>query len=212
MKQKMIELGYSKADIKNIQSQMLVTALNPACPLGVTDIRMISFMSVYDNRLTRPQNWLTNFLDNKMEQENDKKREWKLKPGFLSGKNGEVFYVKQRFKLAADGAVSYNEHNNMHYVHENLTDDGRMIMKLMRNVIMFGIRNSSQQSFVPLPKLEELILDGKNDTEIKKQFTDMKRNGRALMRSVYKHAMASVHTKIMQRSRTRLSPRKTIAR
>ncbi len=134
-------------------------------------------------------------MDNKLEQENDKKREWKLKPGFLSGKNGEVFYVKQRFKLAGDGTVSGNEHNNMHYVHENLTDDGRMIMKWMRNIIMSGIRNSYDQAdeFVPLPKLEELILDGKNDAEIKKQFTDMKRNGRALMASVYKFATARVH-------------------
>lgn len=212
MKQKMIELGYSKTDIKNVQSQMLVTALNPACPLGTTDIRMISFMSVYDNRLTRPQNWLTNFLDNKMEQENDKKREWKLKPGFLSGKNGEVFYVKQRFKLAADGAVSYNEHNNMHYVHENLTDDGCMLMKWMRNIIMSGIRNSYDQAdeFVPLPKLEELILDGKNDTEIKKQFTDMKRNGRALMASVYKFAIVRVHKVHADKSKPRTT--RTITR
>lgn len=211
MTEKMAKLGYSKTDIKNVQSQMLVTALNPACPLSVTNIRIISFMSVYDTRLIRAQNWLTNFLDNKLEQENDKKREWKLKPGFLSGKNGEVFYVKQRFKLAGDGTVSSDEHNNMHYVHENLTDDGRMLMKWMRNIIMSGIRNSCAQTggkLVPLPELNKLILDGKNDAEIKKLFTQMKQNGAKLISAAYKHATAVVGT----RTKTKMPQTKTQSR
>lgn len=192
MKNKMIELGYSTQEIKNIQSQMLVVALNPACPLGVTDIRMVSFISAYDMSVPRPQNWMELYLDNKTACDID--QDWKLKPGFLSGKNGDVFYVKNRFNLE-NGNVTYDEHANMHYYHEKLTDDGRMLMMLMRNVIMSGIKNSNEQTkkFVPLPKLDKLILDGKNDAEIKQQFSDMKKNGKILMSDAYKFATARVH-------------------
>ena len=191
MKNKMLKMGYDANEIKQIQSQMLVVALNPACPLGVTDIRMISFISAYDMSVPRAQNWIEMYLDNKIATDID--QEWNLKSGFLSGKNGDVFYVKNRFNLF-EGNVTYDEHANMHYYHEKLTDDGRMLMMLMRNVTMSGIRNSYEQKdkFTPLPKLDKLILDGKNNTEIKAQFANMKKQGRALMSSIYKFAIARV--------------------
>lgn len=205
MHKKLRDIGYSGADIKRIESQVLVTALNPACPLGVTNARVISFMSADDTKVPRPQNWLGIFLNAQ-----DKKL-WskKLKPGFLSDKNGEVFYVQQRFNLA-QGQISYNEHNNMHYYHEDMTPQGRKLMMLMRNVIMSGIKNSLSSEFVPLPETGELILNGTDDENIKKQFIEMKQNGTQLMASVYKFATARVHKMHADKSKPRTT--RTITR
>ena len=214
MKTKMRELGYSADEIKLVQSQTFGVALNPACPLGVADMRVISFTSVYDARTPRPANWISKFLYTNVEQETKTKCDWDLQPGFLSGKNGDVFYIKQRFTLA-EGIVSYHEHNNMHYVHERMTDAGRELMQLSRNVIVSGIKNSLKQKtkLVPLPKLDELILDGKNDDQITERFTEMKRNGRKFMNDVYKHATATVHARNAQRIKNkRTDPTKIITR
>ena len=207
MTDKLTELGYSKTDIKQIQSQMLVVALNPACPLVKTNATIINFTSAYDTIVPRSQNWLNDFLNKYMSS----KQDWKLQPGFLAEKNGNVFYVKQRFELAPDGNISYNEHNNMHYYHESLTSHGRIMMQLSRNIIMSGIRNSCAQTggkLVPLPELNKLILDGKNDAEIKKLFTQMKQNGAKLISAAYKHATAVVGT----RTKTKMPQTKTQSR
>ncbi len=214
MREKMRALGYSAAEIKLIQSQMLVVALNPACPLGVTDMRVVSFTSAYDASTSRPANWIAKFIYNHVEQETKTKRNWNLQPGFLSGKNGDVFYVKQRFQLA-EGLVSYHEHNNMHYVHEKMTEDGGVLIRLSRNVIMSGITNSFAQGtkLIPLPKLDELILDGKNDEYITQRFKEMKQNGRKFMNDVYKHATVTVHERNAQRVNKKSSEKiKTITR
>ena len=99
----------------------------------------------------------------------------------------------------------------MHYYHESLTSHGRIMMQLSRNIIMSGIRNSCAQTggkLVPLPELNKLILDGKNDAEIKKLFTQMKQNGAKLISAAYKHATAVVGT----RTKTKMPQTKTQSR
>ncbi len=199
MQTRMQELGYTKQDIDAIQSQLLVVALAPACPLGKTKTQFISFTSAYDDRVLRPNNWVSQYVqenrvcDLKNINQSKNNPEWNLKTGFLDGQNGDVFYVKQRFVLDdIDGEkkISWNEHNSAHYESKNFTDDGRLLADISRNIIISGIKNSLSQGsdFIPLPPVEELMLDGKNDQEIQSEFTRMKQNGREFLKTVCEYA------------------------
>ncbi|MFQ6778376.1 MAG: hypothetical protein ACLRFI_03750 [Alphaproteobacteria bacterium] len=195
LKTKMQELGYSGLEINKIFSQLLVVALNPDCPLAMTHSPFISFESGYNihsmfTYTKHAGNYITDFVI---------KNPKKIKNGFLENTSGNVFFVKNRFKLLDYfGKIpSTNEHNNIHVNHLELTDDGKLLMSFMHNVIQSGVRNSMCQNsgFVPLPKINELILDGKNDAQITKIFNTMKSNGNDFLQSVYKHAKKLVSAK-----------------
>lgn len=199
MQHKMQELGYTKQDIDAIQSQLLVVALAPACPLGKTKTQFISFTSAYDDRVLRPKNWVSQYVQENrvcdLDSVNQSKNNsvWNLKTGFLDGKNGDVFYAKQRFVLDdIDGEkkISWNEHNSAHYESKNFTDDGRLLADISRNIIVSGIKNSLSQGtdFIPLPPIDELILDGKNDSELSAVFKKLKQNGHEFLKTVCEYA------------------------
>ena len=199
MQKKMYELGYAKQDIDLIQSQLLVVALAPSCPLGKTKTQFISFMSAYDSVVERPNNWVSQYvqenrvceLKNINQSKNDPN--WNLKTGFLDGKNGNVFYAKQRFVLDdidSTKKISWNEHNSSHFESEKFTADGRLLADISRNIVISGIKNSLAQEtdFIPLPPIEELILDGKNDSELSAVFKKLKQNGREFLKTVCEYA------------------------
>lgn len=199
LQQKMLGLGYSTNEIEQIQSQLLVVAMAPACPLGVSKAKFISFMSAYDTNVERPNNWVTRYVTENRECELSNinkgaaKKGWNLQPGFLSGKNGNVFYAKRRFNLvehSGEKAIGWDEHNSSHFESKKFTDDGRLLATFARNIIISGIKNSMAQGdeFTPLPPLSELILDGKNNAELSLIFKQMQQNGRAFLKTVCEYA------------------------
>lgn len=193
LKSKMQDLGYSQDEINQILSQMLTIVLNPACPLGVAKSKFISFMSMYDNTVDRPRNWISEYIQNL------KNKRKNLKPGFLTDTNGNVFFVNNRFGLLRPSHTpSFDEHNNAHFFNENLTSDGKMLMNIAHNIVISGIKNSLMQDskFTPLPEIDELILDGKQDKKWSKMFDKMKQNGNDFMTAVYKYATKSIKSNI----------------
>lgn len=199
LQSKMQDLGYSKDEINQILSQMLVVALNPSCPLGVTKSQFISFTSLYDNTVERPDNWISEYM-HKL-----KNRGKNLKPGFI----GNVFFVNNRFEFIDNSrAVSYREHNDAHYFDNSLTRDGKTMMAMAHNVIVSGIKNSLMQTheFVPLPPIEELVLDGTNDNKLSKTFEDMKHNGADFMTAAYKYTTKTIRAK--QKTKTHIATAK----
>jgi len=199
---KLREMGYSLHDIREIQSNMLVIAINPACALGTSKSQFVSFISAYDDTVLRPQNWATKYITEKRDMELHENQKWNLKPGFWSGQRGNIFFVKKRFDLSNVGNQSYisaNEHNNIRQSADGLTPDGKLMMRFMYNVIANGVKNSIAQKtdkFVPLPPVNELILDGRNDKELTREFNKMQTQGQRTRQDVLSFATERVRKKI----------------
>lgn len=208
MHNKMLDLGYTKSEIRKIQSQLLIVALNPSCPLGISKFQFVSFISGYDDKVMRADNWISELvkqnreLDLKNMNELPHNHLWNLKPGFLEKSKGNVFFAKQRFELIDDGkngkTIGYNEHNNMHWFSNKFTVDGELLANFAHNILVAGLRNSLSQNsgFKPLPPLEELILDGKNDKKLESEFKKMIQNGKDFLHDAYKYAVTRIRAKM----------------
>ena len=63
------------------------------------------------------------------------------------------------------------------------------MMRLSQNIIRNGVKNALQQeqSFIPLPPIDELVLSGNEKicTKEKKVFSQMCANGKALEKEIY---------------------------
>ena len=197
MTETMAQMGYSKDEIKQVQSQLLVTAYAPACILGDSKFQFISFISAYDYIADMPNNWVFEYISaNRLaEAERYMKRapnwEWVLPPMFLGGRNGNVFIVKQRFKTNhGPDELNTHEHNDQHFLPLDATEDGILLGMLSRNVVINGIKNSLAQGgrFVPLPPIQELVLDEPGNENIRGIFNDMTLNGQDFMLYVYEFA------------------------
>jgi len=191
LQSKMRDLGYSNDEINQVLSQMLTVALNPTCPLNVAKSQFISFTSLYDNVVERPENWIGEYT-HALKYKNKN-----LKPGFLDEAKGNVFFVNNRFNFVANNTPASAEHNDAHFFHSDLTHDGKTMMLMAYNIIISGIKNSLMQDseFTPLPPIDELILDGKHDKKLSQTFIKMKQNGNDFMKSVYKYATKKIHNK-----------------
>lgn len=185
--QMMRALGYTPNEITNILSQLLVVAHAPACPVGKTKSRFISFFSAYDSIVDRPNNWVAQYMAENInpKTQDDPKL---LPPSFLDGKNGNTFLIHNAFfMLPSHRPDTESEHDNTAYkpdVHQ--TDDGQLVTKIARNILTAGIQNSLSSEFVPLPPTAELVSD--NDQEMRQKFAQMQSNGRQFMKDVYKYA------------------------
>ena len=208
MRNKMHDLGYSEQEIDKIQSQLLIVALNPSCPLGISKFQLVSFISGYDDKVMRADNWISELVKENREAELKNLNElphlhkWNLKLGFLEKSKGNVFFAKQRFVLVDDGkngkTIGYNEHNNMHWFSGKFTDDGKILADFAHNILISGLKNSLSQKdvLIPLPPLEKLILDGKNDKVLISEFNKMILNGKDFMKEAYKYAIMRIRTRI----------------
>ncbi len=207
----MKELGYSEQDRKKIQSQMLVIAQAPACPLGISKSEFISFRSAYDDIIPLKNNFFNNFFDRYIEMRKREERErfiaegsgdkegvenngwFDLKPCFFSKKQGNLFLIKQKYKWEDDiGPLmsSEEEHNNVRFKDiEAQTEDGRLMAYYARTILRNGIKNSLKQDdeFAPLPPIEDLILSGNSKRVEKEQrmFEQMKQNGKDFRETIF---------------------------
>lgn len=215
MWQKMRELGYTPSEMKRIQSQMLIVAHAPACPLGKSHSRFISFMSSYDYMIERPKNWVSQYVRAKQASESKEMMEtgnaagdW-LPPSFLSEKNGSVFLIHKGFDWVMDGGSngpSTDEHNNTHYlpcVGQNM--NGKLLGAIAGNILINGIENSMADNFTLLPDTAELVLGDRNRDSMRKIFAKMCENGNKFMRAVYEYATKNVSS-IHPQTKQKLSP------
>ncbi len=206
----MKELGYSEQDRKKIQSQMLVIAQAPACPLGVSKSQFISFRSVYDKGIPLKANFFDTYLNSKKQEEKrrfyaEKKQnkdgiennEWfDLKPCFFAKKQGNLFLIKQKYKWNDDDGpflINDEEHNDVSYSASEQTLDGKLMAYYAKTILQNGIKNSLKQGdeFVPLPPIDDLILSGNPERqEEKSAFEKMKQNGKDFRKEVAKDAVA----------------------
>lgn len=205
MQEKMKELGYPDKERTLIQQQMLVAAHAPACPLGVAKSTFIGFMSAADKEVPQGLNYFTHYINNRMMEESrryyaeedkdtekiNQNRWFDLKPSFMRGKMGNFFLIKQKYAYSEEGPCLINseEHNDVSYSSEGQSDDGKLMMRLSQNIIRNGVKNALQQeqSFIPLPPIDELVLSGNEKicTKEKKVFSQMCANGKALEKEIY---------------------------
>ena len=211
MQAAMKELGYSEQDRKKIQSQMLVIAQAPACPLGVSKSQFISFRSVYDKGIPLKANFFDTYLNSKKQEEKrrfyaEKKQnkdgiennEWfDLKPCFFAKKQGNLFLIKQKYKWNDDDGpflINDEEHNDVSYSASEQTLDGKLMAYYAKTILQNGIKNSLKQGdeFVPLPPIEDLVLSGNPEMQEKEKsaFEKMKQNGKDFRKEVAKDAVA----------------------
>ena len=220
MQAAMKESGYSEQDRKKIQSQMLVIAQAPACPLGISKSEFISFKSAYDGIVNIKNNFFDHYINYRIDEElrhldaeavkdkegTEKHKCFDLKPCFFAKKQGNLFFIKQKYEwVPVDGPspVEVLEHNNVHFKDKTKTKHGRLMAYYAKTILQNGIKNSLQQDdgFVPLPPIEDLILSGNPEIQEKEQsaFEKMKQNGKALRREVFQ-AAANYHKKMQKQA------------
>ena len=218
MQQVMKNIGYSSEERKRIQSQLLIVAHAPACPLGISKSQFVSFRSIYDLDIPKPDGWFDSYIYKRVgeertkfygEQYNQKKeasenRWFDFSPCYFAGKQGNLFLIKQKYEWNDDDGpflINKEEHNDVHYLDEKRSDekqtkDGKMLADIARNILKNGIANSlaQQEKFLPLPPLEELILSDKKEEHEKesKNFQIMKQNGRAFRQEACDYALKRI--------------------
>lgn len=213
MQEAMKKLGYSSEERKQIQSQMLVVAHAPACPLGISKSQFVSFKSTYDLDVPQGQNWFNYYIQKRQQEERmrfnaeDSKDEagiaanrwFDFEPCYFSGKQGNLFLIKQKYEWDNEEGpfmINQEEHNDVHYAVGKQTNVGKMMAHFSRTILQNGIKNSLQQgeNFVPLPPLEELILSDnpQMNAREKRAFLKMSENGRAFRKRVCHFAVDTI--------------------
>lgn len=205
MQAAMKELGYSEQDRKKIQSQLLIVALAPACPLGISKSQFVSFQSAYDYDIPQKGNFFDHYINMRKREEirrfyaeEDKdadkiknNRWFDLKPCYFPGKQGNLFLVKQKYKWTDCGPalINGNEHNNVSFNGHEQTPNGKLLAHFSKTILKNGIKNSLLQDtgFTPLPPIETLIL---SDDPIMRQketiaFAKMKQNGKKFREEIF---------------------------
>ena len=214
MQAEMKKAGCSLEDRKKIQSQMMILAHAPACPLGVANSQMVSFQTIYDAEQPQISNWFNHyvskrryeerrrFLAEQEHKEDDiKKFRWfDFKPCYFGPKQGNLFLIKNAFKWNdEDGPWMNNkdEHNSVGYkIAFDHTQEGK-IMTWYRKAILFNaVKNSleNQSGYKPLPPLEELILPPVKERQAryKEFFAEMVENGKNFRKEVCAYAVAGI--------------------
>ncbi len=212
MQQTMEKLGYRSEERKQIQSQLMIIAQAPGCPLGVSNSQFISFKTVYDQDAPHAHNWFNHYIDkrkheemlrygaeeNKNEEKIKANRWFDFKPCYFAPRQGNLFMIKQRYEwIDGEGPfmVNRDEHNkvNFNYAEKNMTNHGRMLMYFSRTILQNGIKNSleQEQGFRPLPPIEELVLSDNPQMNEKAShaFAKMKENGKEFRAEVFNYTM-----------------------
>ena len=198
MSKKMTELKYSVREKEFILRQMLVVAQAPAAPLGVAHSTFVSFLSAVDVCTSKPINYLSLYIQQKIKEDmnyvhakanNDRFGEnvgqpFELKPCFLRGRMGNCFLVKQKYPYNFQpGAklIDFKEHEFIGFDDHELTDEGWLLQKLVRNTLINGVKNSLKQreKLLPLPDIERLVCVNEKERDVLRQ---MKKNGDYLIR------------------------------
>ncbi len=219
MQAEMKKAGCSLEDRRAIQSQMMILAHAPACPLGIANSQMISFKTVYDTDLPQVSNWFNHYVSKRRyeekrrflaEQEHKedgiKKFRWfDFKPCYFGKKQGNLFMIKNAFKWnEEDGPwmINTDEHNRVDYnITFDHTQEGKIMTWYRKAILYNAVQNSleNQGGYKPLPSLEKLILPPVKELHEKYKtfFAQMAENGKEFRKEVCAYVVVG-----MKRSRT----------
>jgi hypothetical protein len=142
MRDNMLIIGYSDAEIQEIQKNLLVIAHTPMAPLEDSRFTTLSFVSAQDEVLDH-RNLFCDYT---------RKSNQNMKPSFFSGNNGNVFMVK---KSKTDEDAEHFTSGIPKSEENLLTDDGKIIFAAERNAIINGIKSSIKGE--PLKSISELV-------------------------------------------------------
>ena len=140
---KMEELGYLPDERKKIEKNLLVLGYAPFCPLGSSKSTMISFASGEDKVVSH-----NNLFENTLKYLKDKLHK-KLPMSVFAGKKGNMFYVSSL------GNIDQHEFNGFSPDEKLLNGDGKMMMKMIRNTIINGVKSSLGN--IPLGETRDIV-------------------------------------------------------
>lgn len=208
MHTRMRDLGYSETEIDMVCSQMLVVAHAPIIPLGISKFRIVSFTTAYDLDAMRPSNWVTEYVQAKLNQEGKGEidSDW-LEPCFLAGRNGDVFLIHNAFEPSATGAPHDGEHRSTRYLPvKGQTYEGKIMNTIAGNVLRNGIENSLSETFTELPPIRELVVGDNDQDGMRALFDLLEFNGQLFMSDVRdfvhdRYEKGNVHVQEMRAKR-----------
>lgn len=214
MQAEMKKAGCSLEDRKAIQSQMMILAHAPACPLGIANSQMISFKTIYDEEQPQISNWFNHYVSKRRyeekrrflaeqehKEEDIKKFRWfDFKPCYFGKKQGNLFMIKNAFRWNdEDGPwmINTDEHNRVDYnIAFDHTQEGKIMTWYRKAILYNAVRNSleNQDGYKPLPPLEELILPPVEERQprYKEFFAEMVENGKNFRKEVCEYAIAGI--------------------
>ena len=183
MQQKMTDLGYSSAEKKQIQKQLVCIAHAPHCPLEKAKSTVVNFISAKDFD-TKHYNKFQEIL-----QKLDKKHQ--LHFSFFSEKCGNVFVAPQIFDMwfqrdFVGFDVNRLEHDFTDYDddYELLTAEGVTIKKLSGNALVNAVRSSENNT--PVTSVKSLTCDNKD--KLAEIFATLEKNGVEMYQQILKKA------------------------
>lgn len=136
LEEKMLSLGYSDVERKQIFDNLFCTAFAPFAPMGASKSQMVSFVSADDN-IIRQYNHAEFHIRNMAKEDC-------FQIGYLPKKQGNCFIVSE---LAADS----NSHNFSGFEKKrgNLTYQGFILMDIMKSTLLSAVRSSIEKTELP---------------------------------------------------------------
>lgn len=166
MQEKMAMLGYTKQEMKDIQKQLYCVGFAPYCPLGVSKSTFISFCSAMDFN-SKYYN-LFELLGRPLFKEG---------VAWFPDKLGNVFIIPEI-------GQNRNLEEHMSYIGTSgevgMSDEGKIMVKMEKNAIINGIRNSLDNGTIPTVK--QLVAG--SDSELGHEFEMALVNGREKYKAI----------------------------
>lgn len=199
MRQNMQKLGYTKDEILDIQKQITVIAYAPACPLGVSKMNIVSYMSLNDSATNEKYNnaliytWqkmdddLNYWMDTEvLKKESSEKAPFDFKLSFYPDALGNVFVIKQKYNY--DDSLDTDSHGE-YFINQNFSDDKehnnlgagktedsqkmfRLMINALANACCRAEKQAKQQALVPQLSVQELVTGTINPQEDLKIFKE----------------------------------------
>lgn len=188
LQQKMNELGYTQEEQQKIFANLLCTAHAPYCPLGVSKSKLISFCSANDDEV-----WHYNHFQSEVGKLAER---GKVQMSYFPAQRGE-FFLTLRYGDGSEYGV--DEHNFQGYDanQAGLTKEGRVMLTLVGNVIVNGIKSSLTGA--PLPAVKDLVCGGNQVFE--QVFEHLRQNGEKMYQQIYTNARQTARSKAAQTAR-----------
>ena len=169
MQEKMKELGYTPAERRQVQKQLLIMAQSPYCPLGQSQSTFVSFASVLDDEVSHYNNFEAAIRKINARRE--------IPPCYFPGRQGSLFLVGSMGK-------DMDQHNfwGFHPSPE-MSREGQALATLAAKVLINGVMTASE----PIPSIENLAAD---TAESRRLFRVMETNGREIYRQITAESVA----------------------
>ena len=179
LEEKMLSLGYTDIERKQIFDNLFCAAFAPFAPMGASKSQMVSFVSA-DDDVIRQYNHAEFHIRNMA-------KEGRFQLGYLPKKQGNCFIVSE---LSADS----NSHNfsGLGKKRGNLTYQGFILMDIMKSTLLSAVHSSIQKT--ALPSIEVLA----QNKFVK--FEMLEENGRQMWQQILQRTKDSAVQKRMLRN------------